>query len=180
MWILKPRDINSYSAESYSGYREGHDFELAYDCRVTGFNSIMSHNRRRWEFVFFGEDSNSHSLLTPGQFNAILYGGCEKNKLFNECSQLAYESSIEKSDCLAKKEQCERQNALGYSKEEEMQGVKETMDFLEYQKQVIAKDKRELFPLDMEEYHKARFEAISRALYFLEEKLQTAESWPDH
>ena len=97
---------------------ERYEFKLAYDCRATierpggaSITNIMSDQDLRWFAVF---DINAYdSLLTPGQFNAILYGKCEeKNKLFNECSQLAYRSSVDEpnTDCIEKKHQCIRQN----------------------------------------------------------------------
>ena len=71
-----------------------YEFKPAYDCRVIqGDNNVMSSHYARWRFVFgINEDQETeHSLLTPAQFNSILYGGCsQKNKIFNECSQLAY------------------------------------------------------------------------------------------
>ena len=77
-----------------------HNFTLAFDCRVTAKNSIMANHYTRWDNVKKGKNK---SLLTPGQFQSILYGSCpEKNKRFNECSKLAYQSSVEE-DCLEKK-----------------------------------------------------------------------------
>ena len=84
-------------------------FIPAYDCRVIKGNSIMSDQQERWDNVF--EEEINHSLLTTEQFNAILYGSCaEKNKVFNKCSQLAYQSSIEVPECLQKKQECEKEN----------------------------------------------------------------------
>ena len=72
---------------------KGYEFKPSYDCRVTMTNSIMSDQDERWDNVF--KNGKNDSLLTPRQFNAILYGSCEeKNKIFNECSQLAYQSSV--------------------------------------------------------------------------------------
>ena len=93
-----------------------------YDCRVVTTNSsIMSRHYRRWSEVFDKHRQKriqkESSLLTPGQFNAILYGSCEKkNKAFNECSQLAYINSSENPNCLKKKQECERQNSMNSDK----------------------------------------------------------------
>ncbi len=97
-------------------------FKLAYDCRVTSMNNsnIMSYSYLIWEKAFSNTDSskNLKSLLTPGQFNSILYGKCpEKNNLFNQCSQLAYKSTVRAGkNCLKKKEECETQNGMGADK----------------------------------------------------------------
>ena len=99
-----------------------YDFKPAADCRVTHANSIMSSSYRIWSDFVRGKRSSS--LLTPGQFNSILYGECPgKNKLFNECSQLAYRDSgmshlitngsvVE--DCTEMKKKCESQNVQGF------------------------------------------------------------------
>ena len=80
----------------------------AYDCRIIKENSIMSYQQERWDNVF--KSNTDLSLLTTEQFNAILYGSCEeKNKTFNKCSQLAYQSSIESPECLKKKRECEEE-----------------------------------------------------------------------
>lgn len=85
-----------------------HSFILAYDCRIIKENSIMSDQQERWDNVF--KNNTEPSLLTTEQFNAILYGSCEeKNKTFNKCSQLAYQSSIESPECMKKKQECEEE-----------------------------------------------------------------------
>ena len=100
---IPPSQIKKYQSSSSTPY----EFKTAYDCRMVTTNSIMADHRERWDNVFKEEKNNS--LLTEDQFNAILYGPCEeKNKLFNECSKLAYQSSIDHPDCLAKKQQCEK------------------------------------------------------------------------
>ena len=48
-----------------------------YGCRVVMRYSIMSDSHTRWDNVFAGK---TNSLLNPGQFNAILYGSCDKKK----------------------------------------------------------------------------------------------------
>ena len=100
--IISPEKIkDKQAAISYQ-------FTLAYDCRITKGNSIMSNHYERWDNVF--EHKTNHSLVTTEQFNAILYGSCEaKNKLFNKCSQLAYQSSIKQPNCLKKKRECEEE-----------------------------------------------------------------------
>ena len=109
---------------------KGYKFLFDYDCRVTTSNSIMSDQDEKWQNIFGvsgkkGKDADSKgflhvsgnsgdSLLTPEQFNGILYGGCsKKNKTFNECSQLAYQNSESNKDCINKKRQCELQKAMG-------------------------------------------------------------------
>ena len=92
-----------------------HDFKPAFDCRVTAQNSIMSNQYIRWNNVKKGKNK---SLLTPGQFQSILYGSCPgKNKRFNECAKLAYQSSpTAEENCQEAKLQCEKENSLGHDK----------------------------------------------------------------
>ena len=95
--------VNTHRLSSDTSY----EFKPAYDCRIVTTNSIMADHRERWDNVF--KNGKNNSLLTTDQFNAILYGSCEeKNKLFNECSKLAYQSSIDHPGCLARKQQCEK------------------------------------------------------------------------
>ena len=76
-----------------------------YTCRVITKNSIMASHSERWENVF--DRGKNKSLLTSGQFNAILYGSCdEKNQLFNQCAQLAYEMPRENFNCINRKREC--------------------------------------------------------------------------
>ena len=85
---------------------------LQYDCRVTRTNSVMANHYERWINVFFKETEGS--LVTSQQVSAILYGDCNsRNRLFNECSQLAYKNSFEDKTCLKKRKECEDLNALG-------------------------------------------------------------------
>ena len=94
------------------------EYKDSYACRVTTQNSIMSDHSERWDNVF--KEGKNDSLLTSGQFNAILYGSCEgKNKLFNECSQLAYKNPSQEPNCRKQKKQCEAQNSLGGLDEQE-------------------------------------------------------------
>ena len=100
---------------------ENDKFVLAYDCRVTTKNSIMSDQYKRWENVFL--TGKNKSLLNSGQFNSILYGDCpSKNQLFNACAGLAYKSSVEEGnkDCLKQKRKCEENNVMGHNKTEEV------------------------------------------------------------
>ena len=77
----------------------------------------------------FVSGNRPSSLLTPGQFNSILYGGCsQKNKIFNECSQLAYQSSVKNPDCIEKRNQCESQNIHGLDKQEEIERLKKRIE----------------------------------------------------
>ncbi len=114
------QDINDLRTDPIED--ENSVFKLAYDCRVTSMSgiNIMSNSPLIWEKVFSNTDSskNLKSLLTPGQFNSILYGKCsEKNNLFNQCSKLAYTSTVkEGKSCLKKKEECENQNGMGANK----------------------------------------------------------------
>ena len=114
---------------------EGYEFKPAYNCRVIqGDNNVMSNPSARWRFVFgINEDQEiGDSLLTPAQFNSILYGGCsQKNKIFNECSQLAYMSSDSDKDqnCIEKRNRCESQNIHGIDKQEEIERLKKRIEF---------------------------------------------------
>ena len=112
---------------------EGYVFKPAFDCRVIqDNNNVMVNQDKRWEFVFgINEDQETgHSLLTPGQFNSILYGGCsQKNQLFNECSFLAYASSDKIPGCMERKERCESQNIQGLDKQEEIERLKKRIEF---------------------------------------------------
>ena len=90
-------------------------FKPAFDCRVTAENSIMSDQYERWGNVFAA--GKNKSLLTPGQFKAVLYGPCPgKNGAFSKCQGLAYKSSHEADGCLKAKKECERMNGLGGDK----------------------------------------------------------------
>ena len=105
---------------------ERYSFQTTYDCRVTSIleNNIMTNQKQRWRNVF--EYGESESLLTPGQFNAILYGSCEQNQLFNKCSQLAYKSSLN-TNCLQEKEQCEVQNISRENKQQMLRAIKKEL-----------------------------------------------------
>ena len=106
-----------------------YDFKLAYDCRVTAGNSIMADSYERWDNVKNGKNK---SLLTATQFQSILYGACEeKNKKFNECSRLAYQSSqTAEADCMSAKRRCERENGMGHNKWEQIEALQKEIDNL--------------------------------------------------
>ena len=92
-------------------------FQPAYDCRITKENSIMADHYERWSNVFDLEEDAS--LLNPEHFNGILYGKCQKkNEVFNKCSQLAYESSLENKHCKEQKLKCQSQINAKNLKEE--------------------------------------------------------------
>ena len=115
-----------------------YEFKPAFDCRVTqDDNNIMSNQNIKWMYVFGfdGDKETDHSLLFPGQFNSILYGECpRKNKVFNECSQLAYQSSVDSPNCMEQKKQCESQNIHGLDKQKEIEKTKRKMARLDEDK----------------------------------------------
>ena len=83
----------------------GGSLDSAYDCRFVNEDSIMSDHWDRWDSAFEEETS----LLSSRHFNFILYGRCqEKNQLFDECTQQAYQHSLDNSACLEIKEECEK------------------------------------------------------------------------
>ena len=167
------------SAEKKNISQEEYEFHLDDDCRVITINSIMSSHWRKWESVFVAK--RDHSLLSSGQFNSILYGGCrKKNRAFNECSQLAYKSSVEFPDCLKKKHQCKAQNAMGLNKREELAVIQNEM--------LLVQDKLIRF---RESGHRQGLDSKARADYDrrhkqtrerlrdLRKMLKTVRSWPD-
>ena len=128
------KDINSAA----------YDFEPAYGCRALSSNSIMSDQHKRWRNVKGGRNK---SLLTPGQFQGILYGSCPaKNGRFNECSRLAYQSPREsgREGCQEARRQCERENALGLDKQEETEALREDIKALEGYKEGILEMRKQL------------------------------------
>ena len=137
-----------------------------YDCRIVMTNSIMNNHYERWDNVF--KEGKNNSLLTPGQFNAILYGSCErKNQIFNQCAQIAYSSTNKQSNCMETKKKCETQNIQGLSKEEEIKRIREE---IEKNEGVLAIAKR--FKL------KESVEALNEKLNSLRERRKVVESWP--
>ena len=113
---------------------EGSVFQAAYDCRVTAELSIMGSSAKIWKAV---KNGDSPSLLTPGQFQKLLFGECSgKNKRFNKCSILAYQSSQEEGEeCLKAKERCEKENGLGLDKQTELNDVQREIQKLEKRRQ---------------------------------------------
>lgn len=143
-----------------------HEFKPAYDCRVTHPDSIMSHQFERWFFAFNSFYSD-RSLLDPGHFNSILYGHClEKNKTFNECSQLAYKSSVKEKECLEKKSQCESQNILGRNKQEEIEDIRKELYYWSSYKKYL-------------ENSEENTEKVEKKINTLTERLRQVESWTD-
>ena len=138
-----------------------------YDCRIVMTNSIMNNGTERWNNVF--KEGKNNSLLTPGQFNAILYGSCKrKNQIFNQCAQLAYRSTNKYSkSCTETKQKCETQNIRGLSKEEEIKRIREE---IEEKESLLVIAKR----LNLGESVKA----INEGLNSLRERLKVVESWP--
>ena len=193
-------------------------FEPAYDCRVLQpDNSVMSSHHERWRFVFkesprqyaLAGKQNRHSLLHPVHFNSILYGEClEKNKVFNECSQLAYVNSFEDESCMEKKRWCESQNLLGFDKQEERTKVRRKMNVLLGHRSFLQNMERggpeaweKYFekglttpfmgnntmigfgmmgaPAQTSEEYQQLYDFMDARLKFLQESLEIIESWPD-
>ena len=177
---------NRFSADEINqkfNFVEGYEFKTKYDCRVTFINGIMSDPDERWDNVF--KNGKNDSLLTPRQFNAILYGSCEeKNKGFNKCSQLAYQDSIKNPGCIEKKQQCESQNSMGGSKQEEMgklnQQIQELLvdkeDFLQI---VQAQEEKGALDDDDRKDYNDEFQMINEQISALRKRLKVVESWPD-
>ena len=106
-FVVNPA-TGEYQKAEKSQESENSSFQPAYDCRITKENSIMSNHYKKWRNVFVNRKQDA-SLLNPEHFYAILYGKCQKkNGLFNQCSQLAYESSLENESCMQKKQECQR------------------------------------------------------------------------
>ena len=157
---ISSSQVNSTQALNYV-------FKPAYKCRIVTTNSIMADQQERWDNVF--KEGKNNSLLTPGQFNAILYGSCErKNQIFNKCAQLAYRSTgAGLPNCTEEKQQCETQNIRGLSKAEEIKRVQEE---IEETKKYRAMAKG--FRLE------SSVEAFNEKLNSLRERLKVVESWP--
>ncbi|MCY4524482.1 MAG: hypothetical protein OXB84_07070, partial [Halobacteriovoraceae bacterium] len=162
--VVSPNSIDKNKRSEY-------DFQLAYDCRLTSTNSIMSNHYERWNNVF--ENNADESLLNPGQFNSILYGGCkEKNEQFSNCSQLAYQSSTKDSGCLAKKRKCESLNVMGLNKQEEMD---------KWQREIAAKEGA-MAKLQESPASNIRDNLLSqyqKEINELKKNLRIVQSWPD-
>ena len=181
----KTKLLNSIKDNKELMNNEKYRFKLAFDCRTTVIgDSIMSHQYDRWHHVFKRNDYSS--LLTPGQFNAILYGTCEKkNKLFNECSQLAYQNSVDTSDvdCMKKKHQCERQNFSGADKQKQMKrfqtllarGNESRNNLLQRLRKEQEKEEPDIAMLG---YLRDSLQWREEALKDITEKLEIIEAWP--
>ncbi len=165
----------------------------SYDCRVTSTNSIMSNQYERWNYVFeesgpVPEEQKESSLLNPAQFNAVLYGGCpSKNKLFNECADLAYQTSVHKEskDCLKQKRKCMENNVLEQDKQKELSKIRKDIKFYEelreymlkfLQTEIIDKNKPES---KISEYKDKIQERADLPLQTLRERLEIVSAWPD-
>ena len=182
----KQQFTKDMSGEEYRKFAkdERYYFKPAYDCRAITNSGIMSDAALAWSNVI--NKNEGDSLLTNGQFNAILYGSCDsRNKLFNECSQLAYQSSLSDTDCLQKKHQCEIQNFSGANKQTEIRYIRQLMQ--ENQKKRQAWEK----PDSAKEYNnnsrlkkslKLSYEQILNELrresQYLEKRLKIVNSWP--
>ena len=147
-----------------------YDFKPAYDCRVEGENSIMSNQYKRWNNVKSGKNK---SYLTSAQFQSISYGGCsKKNKNFNKCSQLAYQSSYsqkKRGNCLEAKRECERENSMGYDKQEQIDALQKEIKYHKKWQQSILEFQKE-FPGDLD---KSKRSFYGTTLKGIEEKLQS-------
>ena len=159
---------------------EGYEFKSQYGCRVTFINSIMSDQDERWDNVF--KNGKNDSLLTPWQFNAILYGSCEeKNKGFNKCSQLAYQNPIKNSGCIEKKQQCESQNSMGDSKQDQIeklnQQIQELLGDKEYLLQIVqAQEEKGVLDDDDRKSYDDEFQMTDEKISALRDRLKVVES----
>ncbi len=174
---------------------ENDKFVLAYDCRVTAENSIMSDQYERWDNVFEeGEFSTSprkkteSSLLNKAQFNAVLYGDCpSKNELFNECADLAYKTSVMEGNenCLKQKRKCMENNVMGYNKAEELSRIREEIkstenmkrELLSYRQKTIEKETK--LPTELSSWYDNQIQEADSWLKELREELEMVSAWPD-
>ena len=163
--------------------RKNSKFVPAYDCRITISNSMMSYESKRWDKVF--KENTESSLLNPGQFNAILYGDCvSKNKLFNDCTNLSYKSSIkqEHKDCLKQKVKCMKSNFMGLDKNKEFKKISEKMNFIKQEilrrqetiKQLKAKNSPQQKIAPYQHNLKLDFTELEE----LKEELEMVKAWP--
>ena len=147
-----------------------HDFKPAYDCRVTTEDSIMSDQYERWKKV---ENSRNKSLLTSAQFQKILYGSCpEKNKTFNECSRLAYQSSqTAKVNCMEAKQQCERENGMGHNKQDQIEVLQSRIEAMENWRDDFFKTREAL--QNKGQWNETRRDWFDRSIEYIEEELKS-------
>lgn len=152
---------------------KNYKFIPAFDCRVTQVNSIMANHQERWNNVF--KYKKNKSLLDPGHFYRILYGDCPYiNKHFNKCAKLSLKSSIKDKNCLQETEKCETYNILRRNKQEELNQIKEKIDFLNIEILLFTFLKGmgiSRVPRDLKSME------IDRDI--LTKKLNAVESWPD-
>ncbi len=174
---------------------ENDKFVLAYDCRVTAENSIMSDQYERWDNVFEeGEFSTSprkkteSSLLNKAQFNAVLYGDCpSKNELFNECADLAYKTSVMEGNenCLKQKRKCMENNVMGYNKAEELSRIREEIKSKENMKRELLSDRQKTIeketklPTELSSWYDNQIQEADSWLKELREELEIVSAWPD-
>ena len=181
---VKPANISERSDN------ENDQFVLAYDCRVTTANSIMSNQWKRWKTVF--ESNKDSSLLNKAQFNRILYGDCpSKNKLYNECSDLAYRSSLveDNTNCLKQKTKCRESNAMGQNKAEELSTIRRDIQFREKMIEVVKEEmlqERQKIKAEGPQADLSRLkdlndmsQSFDSELKELREELEIVSAWPD-
>ena len=189
---IVPGNSNEETAQS-----DNYEFKPAYDCRVVTeppFN-IMGHHDLKWHAIFNEDTAEADaSLLTPGQFNAILYGSCKaKNESFNRCSKLAYQSSHENPDCIEQKAQCSEQNAMGMNKTDTIRQITDqikiansnierlTEHFEEWESTLPSeqtKEEEEQYSNIKSEIHRS-VQDWKTTLSKLQKRLETAKNWPD-
>ena len=175
------KKVNRYEKSDNSNDK----FVLAYDCRVTSQNSIMSNHNERWENVF--EFGKNNSLLKPEQFNRILYGDCpSKNKLFNECADLAYRSTVKEGneDCLKQKRKCMENNVMGKNKAEELSRIRKEIKSIEGDKELMLMFLQQMIDenkpqSEIAQYENKIQEYADSALQKLREELEMVSAWPD-
>ncbi len=152
-------------------------YALKYDCRVVQENSIMASHRERYH-----NTNSESSILDPAHFNAILYGQChhrEDVKLYRECSQLAYQTSIQNGgehDCSDQKERCERSNVLGRNKSEILSIERENLQYFKEELRIF----KSMLEEDPNSDPKLRFHIsrTERAIADQEERIRHIEAWP--
>ena len=172
---LSTRDMTWEEIEKFR-LDERYGFKSEYGCRPVAANNIMSNDRDRWYNVF-GSGIND-SLLSPGQFNAILYGSCEKrNKLFNECSQLAYKTDFSTEDsCLAKKYECEEQNFSGQDKQQQIEAINRLLEDAKEAKTFWERARKR--DAEYAEVYAEKEREEDKKIKTLRERLKVVESWP--
>ena len=151
-----------------------YDFTPAFDCRVTAQNSIMADHWDRWDNV---ENGKNESLLTPAQFQSILYGGCPgKNKRFNECSQLAYQSSqTAEKDCREAKLQCEKENGMKHDKQDQIEALQEEIEELRGLRKFVLDMQKHL--RDQGEWNKTKRDWYNKELKDVEEQIRSERNF---